>query len=226
MLGWFSFSSRGGRLQEEVLSVSFWDPHPPRSTQMLSPNHKPLGNTFLFLFLLLRLQLVSQRPYFTVEKCGVIPLPIPNAKNSLESAKRNTAEGVCQQHLIPMKACTWTHMPTCLSWTSCEVSEPAFLLQILGPGRKSCGVDKLFYSIQMYCFCPTQGIRETRCIPLNIYGRTASSMNNSSHTALSTHQQGCPGEEQEQKGSLLPSLEVPTPEADRWGATRLAWITL
>ena len=39
----------------------------------------------------------------------------------------------------------------------------------------------------MYLFCPPQSIWENRCIPLNIHGLTASSINNSSHIVPPPH---------------------------------------
>ena len=58
--GQFAFSSRGGKVWEEVvLSVSYWDPSAPRNSQMLSSNCRPLWGHFLLLYLLLRLHLLS-----------------------------------------------------------------------------------------------------------------------------------------------------------------------
>lgn len=62
-------------------------------------------------------------------------------------------------------------------------------------------------------------------MPLNIYGLTASSINNSSHIVTSTDHSGLTGKEKGQDPLPHP-LDVPEPKVDRWGATCLVWITL
>lgn len=114
----------------------------------------------------------------------------------------------------------------CPSWTfMCSVRRFFFSpCSAWVQASKRFGVDKLFYSVKMYFFCLTWSIRETRCIPLNIYGLTASSINNSSHTVVSTHQQGLHRQrEGTEKVPLLPHPGSPWTLTGQMGSHTSCW---
>lgn len=85
-----------------------------------------------------------------------------------------------------------------------EASGDFFLLVELGPGQEEIGGRQAALLGTMCIFRPTHSIEATRRSPLNIYGLTASSMNNASHTVTSTRHAGLAGKEREQNPPPTP----------------------
>lgn len=85
-----------------------------------------------------------------------------------------------------------------------EASGDFFLLVELGPGQEEIGGRQAALLGTMCVFRPTHSIEATRRSPLNIYGLTASSMNNASHTVTSTRHAGLAGKEREQNPPPTP----------------------